>query len=75
MPLYTPARILVIDDTPSFVKALAILLRRDDAIVDTAANGNHALALLQERCYDVILCDLHMPDLVGPTFYAILTSQ
>jgi len=74
-PLHAPVTLLVIDDEPSFVKALALLLRRDGATVDTADNGNCALALLQERCYDVILCDLHMPALDGPTFYAILTSQ
>ncbi len=75
MPLHAPVTVLVIDDEPGFVKALALLFRRDGATVDTADNGNRALALLQERCYEVILCDLHMPELDGPTFYAILTSQ
>src|ERR1043166_1679245 len=75
MPLHAPATILVIDDNQSFLRALALLLRRDGATVDTAANGNRALALLQERSDDVVLCDVHMPQLDGPTFYAILTSQ
>jgi CheY-like chemotaxis protein len=75
LSLSAPVAILVIDDAPSFVKALALLLRRDGATVDTAANGQRALTLLQERCYDVILCDLHMPELDGPTFYAIRRSQ
>jgi CheY-like chemotaxis protein len=67
--------ILVIDDEGSFVRALTRLLRRDGYHVDTAWNGWHALAQLQERQYDVILCDLHMPDLDGPAFYALLTQQ
>jgi CheY-like chemotaxis protein len=75
MPLHLPVTILLIDDEPSFVKALALLLRRDGSTVDTADNGNLALALLQERRYDLLLCDLRMPELDGPTFYAILTSQ
>jgi len=75
MPLPAAVTLLVIDDDPSFRRALALLLRRDGATVDTAANGQRALALLQERPYEVILCDLHMPELDGPTFYAILTSQ
>ena len=50
--------ILVIDDEGSFVRALTRLLRRDGYHVDTAWNGWHALAQLQERQYDVILCDL-----------------
>ena len=71
----TPVTLLLIDDEPSFVRALATLLRRDGSTVDTANNGNCALAQLQERHYDVLLCDLRMPDLDGPTFYDILTSQ
>jgi CheY-like chemotaxis protein len=75
LPLDTPVTILVIDDTPSIVSGLARLLRRDGHTVETAEHGNGALALLQERSHDVVLCDLHMPALDGPTFYAILTSQ
>jgi CheY-like chemotaxis protein len=75
MPLPTPVTILVIDDAPSVRQALAARLRRDGATVDTAATGQHALALLQERRYDVLLCDLRMPELDGPTFYALLTRQ
>ena len=71
----TPLTILLIDDEPGFVRALALLLRRDGYTIDTADNGNRALALLQERCYDVLLCDLRMPELDGPAFYTILTRQ
>ena len=67
--------ILVIDDEPSVVRALTGLLRRDGYRVGTASNGRHALAQLQEWHYDIILCDLHMPDLDGPAFYAILARQ
>jgi CheY-like chemotaxis protein len=44
-----PGTILVIDDEGSFVRALTLLLRRDGYHVDTAWNGWHALAQLQER--------------------------
>ncbi len=75
MPLYAPVTLLVIDDAPSILSGLARLLHRDGPTVETAENGHRALTLLQERSYDVVLCDLHMPALDGPTFYAILTSQ
>jgi CheY-like chemotaxis protein len=75
MASHHPVTILIMDDAPAFVRELAHLLSRDGATVDTASNGNRALALLQERCYDVILGDLHMPDLDGPAFYDILASQ
>jgi two-component system NtrC family sensor kinase len=75
MAPHLPGTILVIDDEPSVVRALAALLRRDGYRVATAHNGRHALAQLQEQPYDVILCDLWMPELDGPAFYAILTRQ
>jgi len=75
MAPYPPATILVIDDEPSVVRALAGLLRRDGYRVSTASNGRHALAQLQVQPYDVIVCDLRMPELDGPAFYAILTRQ
>jgi CheY-like chemotaxis protein len=75
MAPHIPGAILVIDDEPSVRRALTGLLRRAGYYVGTASNGQHALTQLQERSYDVIVCDLHMPDLDGPAFYAILTRQ
>jgi CheY-like chemotaxis protein len=75
MASHLPGTILVIDDEPSVVRALAALLRRDGYRVATANNGRHALAQLQTQHYDVILCDLRMPELDGPAFYAILMRQ
>jgi CheY-like chemotaxis protein len=75
MALHTPVRILVIDDEPSIVHGLAQLLRREGYRVATAANGRHALAQLQVQPYDVILSDLHMPELDGQAFYALLRQQ
>jgi CheY-like chemotaxis protein len=75
MAPHIPGAILVIDDEPSVRRALTGLLRRDGYCVGTASNGQHALTQLQARHYDVIVCDLRMPELDGPTFYAILTRQ
>jgi CheY-like chemotaxis protein len=75
MALQTPLAILVVDDEPSFTRAVAALLRRNGHTVDTAGHGELALALLQGRRYDILLCDLLMPNLNGPTFYGILQSQ
>jgi PAS domain S-box-containing protein len=67
--------ILLVDDEPGIAKALPRLLQRDGHTVDTAANGRLALALLQERSYDLILCDLRMPELDGPGLYRALEQQ
>jgi two-component system, OmpR family, alkaline phosphatase synthesis response regulator PhoP len=75
MAPHRPRTILVIDDEPSVVRALTGLLRRDGYVVGTARNGWHALAQLQAQPYDVIVCDLQMPELDGSAFYALLTRQ
>jgi two-component system NtrC family sensor kinase len=69
----TPQKtILIVDDEAGISKGLAYLFRRDGHQVDTAANGHFALARLQEREYDLILCDLRMPELDGPGLYRAL---
>ena len=75
MAAHLQRTILVIDDEPSVLRALTRLLRREGYGVGTARNGRQALAQLQAQPYDVIVCDLRMPELDGPAFYAILTQQ
>jgi len=71
----TSLSILVIDDEASIGRALSRLLHQDGYRVDTTDNGRQALALLSLHLYDLILCDLRMPELDGPTFYGILLRQ
>jgi CheY-like chemotaxis protein len=71
----TLGSILVIDDELSIVRALARLLQRDGYVVATARNGRDALAVLQVQRYDVILCDLRMPELDGRAFYTHLGQR
>jgi len=66
--------ILVVDDEPGITSALSYLLRRDGHKVDTAAHGRQALERLQHQDYDLILCDLRMPELDGPGFYREMTQ-
>jgi PAS domain S-box-containing protein len=67
--------ILIVDDEPSIANALAHLLRRDGHTVDTAANGQIALTKLPTQAYDLILCDLRMPELDGPGLYQALQQH
>jgi CheY-like chemotaxis protein len=75
MTPHAPITILLVDDARSFASGLARLLRRDGYTVDTMANGRLALTALQERPYDVLLCDLHMPELGGGIFSEVLRQQ
>jgi signal transduction histidine kinase/CheY-like chemotaxis protein len=61
-------RILAIDDDPMVLRALRRLLKTHDLTV--VAGGREALDLLRSgKEFDVILCDLMMPDLTGMDVY------
>jgi CheY-like chemotaxis protein len=60
------ATVLVVDDNPVDCHlAGALLSKREDLEALFAANGSEALALLRENQPDVILTDLHMPEMDG----------
>ncbi len=61
--------ILVVDDNPEITTLWVELFSLDGHEVETAANGVIALDKLGERAYDLILCDLKMPELDGPGLY------
>ena len=58
-------RILVVDDEPSIVDAVATSLRYEGFGVDEAVNGRLALAAAQESPPDLIVLDVMLPDLDG----------
>ena len=62
-------QILVIDDEPAVVEIIARALRRKGYQVDTANDGTSALACLYRTNYDLVLCDVRMPDMSGPDLY------
>jgi class 3 adenylate cyclase/CheY-like chemotaxis protein len=61
----TPAKILVVDDTPKNVKLLADLLTVKGYGVVTAASGAEALRQLQAEKPDLVLLDVVMPEMSG----------
>jgi PAS domain S-box-containing protein len=64
-------RLLIIDDEPALLRALSHELERDH-LVTTATSGRAALELLARASFDVILCDLMMPEMTGMDLYAEL---
>ncbi|RXF77856.1 response regulator, partial [Desulfovibrio sp. DS-1] len=60
-----PAAVLVVDDEPIARDNVAHVLAREGYTVDTAANGEEALARLARRRYDCIVTDLKMDRMDG----------
>jgi two-component system NtrC family sensor kinase len=64
-PGFQSARILTIDDSPTFLAFLSGELRNQGYEVESAASGTEGLAPLATRNFDCILVDLEMPEMDG----------
>jgi len=58
-------RILVVDDEPQILRALAANLRARDYVVDLAGTGEAALTLAQRHRPDGVILDLGLPGIDG----------
>jgi DNA-binding NtrC family response regulator len=58
-------QILLIDDEKQSCDALSLLLRKIGYTVETSHSGEHALNLLQDASFDLIISDLVLPGISG----------
>jgi DNA-binding NarL/FixJ family response regulator len=58
-------RLLVIDDEPNLLRAVAACLKAEDYEVSTARSGHEALMQLAEFVPDLIISDIRMPGMDG----------
>jgi len=58
-------RLLVVDDEPNLLRAVAACLYREDYEVSTARNADQALVRIAQTLPDVIISDIRMPGLDG----------
>ena len=74
-PAVAPRRILLVDDEPLVRRVYRRMLEPPHEVVE-AGGGNAALDIVQKDSqFDVIFCDLMMPDLDGPSFFEALKEQ
>lgn len=68
--------VLVIDDDPRFVAVLGKILESRNWIVCSGNTGRQALELLEKGTVapDLIICDIHMPQMDGGEFVASLRA-
>ncbi|HYG63133.1 MAG TPA: sigma-54 dependent transcriptional regulator [Thermoanaerobaculia bacterium] len=56
------ARLLIVDDEQSLVEFLSLLFLGEGYEVDTASSAEEARRALEGRSFDLVLCDILMPD-------------
>jgi PAS domain S-box-containing protein len=69
------ATVLVVEDEVALGTAVAEALVDAGFIVDRAGDGLEALERVRARDYDLIVCDLKMPRLDGPSFFRELEAE
>lgn len=58
-------RILLVEDTPINQAVTLELLAQEGHQVTLAEDGEQALAAVQQQCFDLILMDIHLPNMSG----------
>lgn len=76
-PARNPIRVVLADDQLPFRIALRQMLRRasDVEVVGEAADGAQAIALVEQLTPDLVLLDVRIPVLDGPTAAREITAR
>jgi signal transduction histidine kinase/CheY-like chemotaxis protein len=74
-PVAAGAAALIVEDEPALASAVVEGLTDAGYLVVHAADGGEALAKVAERTFDVIVCDLKMPRVDGPSFYRAIAAS
>ena len=69
------ALILAVGDEPPILRLLRPTLHTNDVAVVTAADGDGAVAAVEQHHPDLILLDVMMPDMDGPSTFQQLRSD
>ena len=67
LDLEYPLRLLVVEDVAVNRELITALLRPFDVAIETAENGEQALARVQDQPFDIVLMDVQMPVMDGLT--------
>ena len=60
-------KILLVEDDPGLLRQVQNLLSEQRYLIDTAADGNHALDKIFAEIYDLIVLDIMLPQVDGLT--------
>lgn len=65
LPDTAAERVMIIEDEARLRASTALLLSRPNRDIVECGNGHEALALIRQRDVDIVLLDLHLPDMHG----------
>jgi PAS domain S-box-containing protein len=71
----TGKRILLIDDESSMLTAVKSILEKAGYGVGAVSHAANALQQLEQTAYDLVLCDIRMPEMSGVEFYRALQQS
>lgn len=71
----TKKKVLLIDDERDFLDALSERMRNRGLNVATAASATEAIRKAEKETYDVLVLDLHMPEMDGLETLKILKGN
>jgi two-component system response regulator RegX3 len=69
------ARILLVDDEPDILDPVSYALRQQGFDVDCATDGEAALEQARTGGYDLLICDVMLPGILGVDVCRILRSE
>ncbi|HEY2820961.1 MAG TPA: ATP-binding protein [Candidatus Acidoferrum sp.] len=68
------ARVLVVEDEPTVARLISDVLEDEGLHVEALLDGREALERAAEEDYDLVICDMKMPELDGEHFYKTLAA-
>jgi PAS domain S-box-containing protein len=75
LTLSLPRKILVVEDEPTVGRLIGDVLEDEGLQVDVLLDGREALRRAEREAYDLVICDMKMPELDGQHFYQALVSS
>ncbi len=70
-----PPRILVVDDEDSVAQLIADVLHQQGYRVEVCTSSRQALAEALAKKFDLLVCDIKMPELDGEAFHRLLVER
>ncbi|MCK5032605.1 MAG: response regulator [Calditrichia bacterium] len=67
--------VLIVDDDPNQVNLIKIYLKQANLDIITAKNGRHALSILKDKSFDLVLTDYQMPEMDGETMISKIRNE